>query len=108
MGELYAQDPGALDIRFVHGDEFNMAITFKDSAGTVINLTGYTFNAEIDVNGVATQLTVTPIDLTGGKITLNLQETPSAALPPGFYTWKMEWMNGGITKTILAGNAEVL
>lgn len=100
--------------------EFNLVIdkdqpfakdfTFKDSAGAVINLTGYEFRGQIrpdtfDLKTVLLSFTVTETDLVNGVITLELTEEEVDKLEVNHpYGWDFQWKpTGGEWDTQLRG-----
>ena len=103
MVALFTQEPGALNLESVVGDDLSVPLEFVD-----LNLTGYTF-----VCGIATKenpaaffttMTVVETNLALGLITLTLSDTQTtnigavADLP-----WRLIMTSGGFTRTYLAG-----
>ena len=106
----YALLPQNLNLQFIRGDEFWFTVDAD------INLTGYSFSSSIYkvtgvVNGIPTgtqevaQFTITPIDLSAGKLTLSLQENQTAALSTtDRLRWYFRWVAPGVvTRTVLSG-----
>jgi len=76
---------GKYDFTIEQGATFSETLTWRDSTGTAINLTGYTITSELkrkfsDANPVAT-FTCTITNAAGGVFTRTLSATLSAALP---------------------------
>jgi len=75
---------GLLDLVIEQGVTFGMTITVKDSTGTVINITGYTFRGKIkesaqDVSATE-DFTCTITDAVNGVFTVGLTAAETAAL----------------------------
>lgn len=77
---------GTYDIEIRRGAAFSLPLTFTDSGGTPIDLTGKIFKAQIrdEPDGpLILDLTVTGTDLDAGKITISATSTNTANLPTG-------------------------
>lgn len=99
------------------GATFDVTLTWKDSAGTPVDLTGYSARAQVR----SMHTSATPIvDMTvgGGQLALGgaagtirilLTDTVTAALPAPFAgVWDLELESGtGVTTRLLAGAATV-
>lgn len=113
-----------LDIVCKRGDSFNMTITMTDSAGTAINLTGYTFSMEVKnrrieggrVAGINNQLVYEGTVLSNGVInkstpgadgtvTFSVPASTMASVNPGVYVYDIQYFNSNNdeTRTILEG-----
>lgn len=111
----YSVQPDTLDLFFVSGDELSVLLDFDQS------LTGYQFETGIYeiaqiTNGavVATtafsrNFTITPIDLSLGKLNLSLNETDTSAFNPAVtYRWYLRWVAPGVvTRTVVSGAINV-
>lgn len=115
----FTQLPAELGVTFVVGDEINIAIDFSR------DLTGYSFSNAIYVSGnvasgggssfvstvgeTAASFTITPVDLSTGKLALGLTELQTASLTPAnSYRWYLRWVSpGNVTRTILSGPVTV-
>jgi hypothetical protein len=96
------------------GETFSKLITWRDSAGALINLTGYT--ARMDLRRKATDTTSllslttanSRIVLGGalGTITLAISATETALLT-GVYVYDLEMVNGSNVKRLLQGQIEI-
>ena len=118
----FIQTPAVMGITFVAGDQLDVGFEFK-TGSTPINLPSYTFDALVypqvfsqtagsfqgggytQGTPVAT-FTISPVDLTLGKISLGLTETQTAALNTATtYRWYLRWLPpSGQTLTLVAGD----
>ena len=114
--------PAELDLAFIKGDEFGMALAVDST-----DLTGYTYDTKIygmttvEVGGglgagvasaagaTVVAFTVTPVTLTAGQINLSLTEIQTNTLTAGAeYRWWFRTITpGNVTRTILAGDVSV-
>jgi len=114
--------PAELDLAFIKGDEFGMALAVDST-----DLTGYTYDtkiygmATVEVGGglgagvasaagaTVVAFTVTPVTLTAGQINLSLTEIQTNTLTAGAeYRWWLKTITpGNVTRTILAGDVTV-
>jgi hypothetical protein len=93
--------PGTLNVIATAGQAFSQLVDFS------IDLTGYTFTAEI-VSAVTLQsvsaLTVTDVDLEVGQINVGMTEEDSAGVAAGTYLWRLVWTPAnGDARTALEG-----
>jgi hypothetical protein len=97
-----------LNIIYTFGDDFDLPIIRQDLAGTVINITGYTYVASIRKARGATPFINIPVVLTtplSGLLTLSEVTANLTTLVPNNYYWDLEETNGGgITTTIFKGD----
>ena len=93
-----------LDLSLTAGDDWGVQLTFT-SGGTAIDLTGYTFAANIYNSGttVAQAITVTTTDLANGIIDLSLSDTETTTLGRGRWMWSLQYTNGSDTFTPVGG-----
>lgn len=75
---------GVLDLVIEQGVTFGMTVTVKDSSGTPVNITGYTFRGKIkesaqDVSAVE-EFTCTITDAVNGIFTVGLTAAETAAI----------------------------
>lgn len=108
---------GNWTLQIEQGATFDTTLTWKDSAGTPINLTGYSARAQVR----SMHTSATPIvDMTvgNGRLTLGgaagtirilLSDADTAALPAPFDgVWDLELESGaGVTTRLLEGSATV-
>lgn len=102
---------GIYSFKAQQGETFSRVLTWKDSAGNPINLTGYT--ARMQLRSSATSSTVilelttnSGITLGGaaGTITLTISATTMAGLTPGAYSYDLEMVSGsGVVTPLLKG-----
>lgn len=90
----------------VRGDDSSRDFIYKDSTGTVINLTGYTANLEVTRAGVTSTIAGT-IDGVNGKISIVIPNATTATWSSN-PSYKLRVISPGALKTtILAGDFEV-
>lgn len=110
---------GIYNIASEQGATFTRTITWKDNAGSPINLTGYTARMQVrdDYSSTSAVLTLTTenggITLGGsaGTIVLTATATATAALTDGDYVYDLELILGSTVTRLIQGsfavNAEV-
>lgn len=84
------QTAGVLNVGFTRGESWGLLIDFDEPA----NLTGYTLYATLHstVTGASVQaITITPVDLSIGKVNLSLTSTQTASLAAGTYEFRVGW-----------------
>lgn len=82
--------PATYNIRPQRRADFPLDMTFKDSTGTAINLTGYTVLAQVWTKDRATKLgdfTITITNAAQGQVNLKLPYTITAALTGDEYRY---------------------
>lgn len=126
MASQFLQIPADLGITLVAGDELSVGLNFTAPSGNTtapINLTGYTFDAKVFVpeyknatggfgSGGLTiasnvvNLTVSPVNLASGQLSVGLNETQTSALNTSTgYRWYMKWQDtSNLTLTVLSGD----
>lgn len=108
MPELYDYGPQALDIKLAQGDDFSLTVdiagdrdadTFAAALRPQRGSTVTSFGASVGAydSGAGT----TPV-------TITLADSVTGALDVGLYYWDLQWTSGTATRTILAGDLEVL
>ena len=73
--------PGTYDITLQRRADYSVLLQFKDSTGTVINLTGYTAYAQVWNEGRTTKyadFAIAYTNRTNGQITISLTDTQTA------------------------------
>jgi hypothetical protein len=105
---------GNYDIVVEQGATFGLVITWRDSAGALVNLTSYTAFLEVrrgrttPVGPLILSMTTSNgcIALGGalGTITLALTATQTAALTPGIYEYDLEMRVGSNHRYLLSGH----
>ena len=85
------------------GADFTTTVTVTDSTGSALNLTGYTHAAQIrksyDSTSATVAFTTATTDASGGKFTLSLTNTQTAAIPHGRYVYDAVITSGAGSKT---------
>jgi hypothetical protein len=107
---------GSYDIYIEQGATLSLPIVWKDSAGTIINITGYTARMQVrqSVNSSTILLTATTengklvIDGSAGKVTISLSATDTAAITwlTGVYDLELV-SSGGVVTRLLEGSVVV-
>ena len=91
------------------GADFTTTVTVTDSTGSALNLTGYTHAAQIrksyDSTSATVAFTTATTDATGGKFTLTLTNTQTAAIPHGRYVYDavITQTSGGTKTRVVEG-----
>lgn len=106
---------GTYNIVADQGSTLSRVITWKNSAGTPINLTGYTARLQVRDNysAASSLLTLTTenggIALGGalGTITLNATATQTAALTADQYVYDLELVTGATVTRLVQGSFTV-
>lgn len=93
--------PGTLNLVVKAGQAVSQLVDFS------IDLTGYTFTAEI-VSAVTyaqvAALDVTAVDLEDGQVNVGLTAADAAEIAPGTYMWRLVWTpDDGDPRTALEG-----
>lgn len=98
---------GTYNIICDQGATFTRTITWKDSNGSPVNLTGYTarmslrstIDSSVEVLSLTTANSRITLGGVAGTITLNVDATTTAALAAGQYVYDLEAVSGGGTVT---------
>jgi hypothetical protein len=106
---------GLYNFTMDQGSNWNLNVIYKDSAGVVINLTGYTAAMQLrqNYNSDTAELTLSTsnggIVITGaqGKLVLAATAAQTAALDAGYYVYDLEITSGGVVTRILQGQITV-
>ena len=90
------------------GATYSLALTYKDSNGTAINLTGYTAAMQIRTSYESSSTVISLTSSSGivitaatGLLTINITSTQTAALTPGTYVYDLEITSGANVVTRL-------
>lgn len=102
---------GTYNITLDQGATYSTQLTYKDSAGALIDLTGYTarMQVRIQVDSASTVLDLTTengrIILGGaaGTINLTVDAVTTAALTAGQYVYDLELVNGAVVDRLIMG-----
>ena len=88
-------------LQIKQGDDWAKVLTFTDSAGSAINLTGYTVGfiakkrkSDADAAAVINESSVTVTDAAAGQATVILTDTETAAIPAGLYYYQARLLDG--------------
>lgn len=104
--------PADQDLIITRGDTETIVVTIQDESGSVIDIMGRTYRAQIrtsqDSTTVKASFTCTVPYGTDGKVNCVLDADDSATLTPGLHFWDLEENASGIISTILSGNVTVL
>ena len=100
----FTQIPGLLNITAAHDDDFLFFVTFD------IDLTGYSFVSKIitAVTNTPISMTVTPVDLANGQISIALDTTKMSKLAIDEHHWYLDWSVSGKARRVLAGTFTVI
>jgi hypothetical protein len=87
------------------GTDYSTTITLTDEEDGVVNLTGYTANAQLrktysSSNSVTFTTAVSDIQ---GLVTLSLTDTQTANITPGRYVYDVILTTGSVTTRIVEG-----
>ena len=105
MSNTLEQIPGRLNIIARVGDDLAHTFVVKDSAGDVIDMTGYTFESKVDIEGASSvSYTVDDTDFATGIIVLTMTDTLSGGIAEGEHKWYLERTNAGSERGWLAGD----
>lgn len=108
-----AQTPGPLNLTIEQGADFSITLTVKDSAGVVVNLTGYTFAAQFRQTYASTSpiatFTCTCTVPASGQIVLSMPNATTGALTaPQSGVWDLFLTDASLNKIrLLAGSVTV-
>ena len=93
------------------GTDFSITVDVTDSAGDVLDLTGYTSSAQIRKTYSSSSVSetfTTSISAAVGQVTLSLNDTQTTALESGRYVYDLNvTSDGGITTRVVEGQAIV-
>jgi hypothetical protein len=97
------------------GATWSVVVTYKDSTGAAINLTGYTAAMQVrqQYSSADADLTLTSpsggIVITGatGVVTITMTATQTAALEEGYYVYDVELTSGSYKDRLIQGQLTV-
>ena len=93
--------PGKKDFTVQRRADFPLRLTFKDSTGSAINLTGYTVAAQVYDDSRSTKyadFTVTYTNRTGGIVDIKLEDTDTANFTPNVLKYDVLLTDGSGNK----------
>jgi hypothetical protein len=97
-----------VDITCRKGDSFRLELTFKDEAGVVINLTGYTWKLDVretdtSASAIIEDSLFTYSGTNLGVLTITATPVTMAGIDGGLYVYDLQSTNSGVVKTWLYG-----
>ena len=93
--------PGKKNFTVQRRADFPLRLTFKDSTGSAINLTGYTVAAQVYDDPRSTKyadFTVTYTNRTGGIVDIKLEDTDTANFTPDIFKYDVLLTDGSGNK----------
>lgn len=103
---------GFVELTLEQGANFNTVLDLKDSAGGILNLSGYTVAAQMRksyYSSTATDFTIVVSDAAAGQITMTMNSANTANVTPGRYVYDVLITSGSSVKTrIIEGIVTVL
>ena len=104
-----------VDLAIDQGTTFSTEVTVTDASGDVVDLTGYTANAQIRAHHTSSSITKTFTIVSGGTngiLTLSLDYANTAAITSGRYVYDVEVTSGAdvrsrVVEGIVTVNANV-
>jgi len=103
---------GFVELTLEQGANFNTVLDLKDSAGGILNLSGYTVAAQMRksyYSSTATNFTIVVSDAAAGQITMTMNSANTANVSPGRYVYDVLITSGSSVKTrIIEGIVTVL
>lgn len=99
----------ALSLSVLKGDDLTRSFTIKDENDNPIDITGWTFLAQLRVRpsdaAVVETWTVTITNAAGGAFDMKLTAAKTGAMTPGTYVWDLQRTDAaGDILTLLAGS----
>lgn len=101
----------SVDLLLRKGAAFVKTFTLETSAGTPIDLTGYTFASQIRTQAgvLSATLTCTIINAGQGTFSISLGAPAIAALTVGTrYVWDLEYTNNSATAELMRGYVDIV
>lgn len=93
------------------GTDYTITVDVTDSAGDVLDLTGFTATAQVRKTYTSSSLSATfatSINAAAGQVTISLTDTQTSALQAGRYVYDLNIESGGGVKTrVIEGQAVV-
>mgnify|MGYP004002826981 FL=1 len=93
------------------GTDYTITVDVTDSAGDVLDLTGFTATAQVRKTYTSSSLSATfftSINAAAGQVTISLTDTQTSALQAGRYVYDLNIESGGGIKTrVIEGQAVV-
>ena len=101
---------GTYNIDITRGTNFDVSMTLKSATNTPINVTNYTFKAQIRrkaSTGVSAEFTITKTNASGGVIKLALTKSQTQSLPNGKLKYDLVANDGTEVKQYITGTITV-
>lgn len=93
------------------GTDFSVTVDVTDSAGDILELSGYTASAQIRKTYSSSSVSATfstSIAELAGQVTLSLTDTQTSAIEAGRYVYDLNIISsGGVTTRVIEGQAIV-
>lgn len=103
---------GFVELTLEQGANFNTVLDLKDSAGGILNLSGYSVAAQMRksyYSNTATSFTMTISDAAAGQITMAMNAANTSNVTPGRYVYDILLTSGSGVKTrIIEGIVTVM
>lgn len=103
---------GFVELTLEQGANFNTVLDLKDSAGGILNLSGYSVAAQMRksyYSNTATNFTMTISDAAAGQITMAMNAANTSNVTPGRYVYDILLTSGSGVKTrIIEGIVTVM
>lgn len=103
---------GFVELTLEQGANFNTVLDLKDSAGGILNLSGYSVAAQMRksyYSNTATSFTMTISDAAAGQITMAMNVANTSNVTPGRYVYDILLTSGSGVKTrIIEGIVTVM
>ena len=100
---------GYLDLQINQGATFKRVITIADANDTPLNISSNTFRGQVRKRYTSTDVlatfTCTVTDATNGKLSIELTDAETSAIPAGHWVYDIEWVNGAEVARLLEGQA---
>lgn len=103
--------PAIRNIAVTRGDTYQHLVAFTDADGAPVDLTGYTYAAQLRANPESPDILATMDTSAGatGEVWLTIDPDVTALLVPGRRAWDLQETDpDGIVTTLLAGAADVV
>lgn len=101
--------PASLDIYIDQGDNFNKIVTLRDSEGEIIDLTGFTFSANLRQYYNSTKDYSLVVEVygatTNGQLRLTMTNTATSLLTSPRYVYSVRAIAGSTIIRVLDGQA---
>lgn len=103
---------GFVELTLEQGSNFSVSMDLKDSAGGILNLSGYTVASQMRksyYSTSATDFTISVTDAGAGQITMTMNSANTANVTPGRYVYDVLLTSGANVKSrIIEGIITVL